>query len=262
MRGHERAVRTSSQVYRTLLCAYPRELRDEYGSEMTHCFRDLYHAALRDASLALVALWARTLPELLYVALKERSSMLNKDTYRAIVSAALATALILPGPLLAMRITDEVVWSLFDFAGALIFGTGLAYVLVTWRAGNTAYRAAVGVALAAAFLPVWLTGAVGVIGTEDNSANLMYFGVLTVGIIGAIIARSQPQGMARALFATALAQTSVAVIALIAGLGYPWSGPLELSALNGFFIALFVGSALLFRYAARGQTPVGAEQEG
>jgi len=34
--------------------------------------------------------------------------------------------------------------------------------------------------------------------------------------------------MARALFATALAPTSVAVIALVSGLGYPWSGPLEL----------------------------------
>jgi hypothetical protein len=34
----------------------------------------------------------------------------------------------------------------------------------------------------------------------------MYIGVLAVGIIGAIIARLRPRGMARALFATALAQ--------------------------------------------------------
>jgi hypothetical protein len=46
------------------------------------------------------------------------------------------------------------------------------------------------------------------------------------------------------------------------GLGSPWSGPGELLILNGFFVALFVGSALLFRYAARGQTPPGAGQEG
>jgi hypothetical protein len=57
--------------------------------------------------------------------------------------------------------------------------------------------------------------------------------------------------MARALFATALAQALVAAIALIAGLGLPWSGPLELLLLNGFFIALFVGSAWLFVCAAR-----------
>ena len=69
--------------------------------------------------------------------------------------------------------------------------------------------------------------------------------------------------MARALFATALAQASVAVIALIFGLG---SGNppriLGILILNGFFVGLFVGSALLFRYAAREQTPAGAGQEG
>ncbi len=89
-------------------------------------------------------------------------------------------------------------------------------------------------------------------------ANLMYFGVLAVGIVGALIARFRPRGMARALFATALAQTSVAVIALIAGLGYPWSGPLELSALNGFFVALFVASAWLFRRAEHARPERGA----
>ena len=42
----------------------------------------------------------------------------------------------------------------------------------------------------------------------------MYFGVLAVGFIGAFIARFQPRGMARALFATAVAQALVPVIAL------------------------------------------------
>jgi hypothetical protein len=87
------------------------------------------------------------------------------------------------------------------------------------RTCNTAYRFAVGVALAAAFILVWLNLAVGVIGTEDDLATLMYVGVLAVGIIGAIIARFRPHGMARALFATALAQALVAVTALIFGLG-------------------------------------------
>jgi hypothetical protein len=49
----------------------------------------------------------------------------------------------------------------------------------------------------------------------------MYIGVLAVGIIGAIVARFRPHGMARALFATALAQALVAVIALLAGLVPP-----------------------------------------
>jgi hypothetical protein len=114
------------------------------------------------------------------------------------------------------------------------------------------YRFAIGVALAAAFILIWLSLGVGIIGKDGDPANLMYFGVLAVEIIGAIIARLQPHGMARALFATAFAQALVAVIALITGLGLPWSGPAEILGLNGFFIALFAGSAWLFRRAARG----------
>jgi hypothetical protein len=90
----------------------------------------------------------------------------------------------------------------------------------------------------------------------------MYVGVLAVGIIGAIITRFQPQGIAWALIAMALAQAAVAVIALLFGLGAPWSRPAEIVTLNGFFVALFVGSALLFRHAARELPPAGAGPEG
>jgi hypothetical protein len=64
--------------------------------------------------------------------------------------------------------------------------------------------------------------------------------------------------MTRALFATALAQALVAATALAAGLGSPGSGPLEIVALNGFFTALWLISAWLFRKAAREQTPASA----
>ena len=95
-----------------------------------------------------------------------------------------------------------------------------------------------------------MNGAVGIIGSEDNEANLLYGGVIVVGAIGAVIARFKPEGMARALFATAFAQTLVAVIALVGRLGSPYSGPLEIVTVNGFFVALFVGSAVLFSKAA------------
>ena len=175
--------------------------------------------------------------------------MRNKN----IIRITLATAFILLLPLLAMQFTDEVVWDLTDFAvaGALLFGAGLTYELVARKAGNIAYRAAVGVAVAAALILVWVNLAVGLIGSEDNPANLIYVGVLAVGIIGAIIARLQSHGMARALFATALAQALVAVIALIAGMDqYPGSSVSEIVNLNVFFVALWVGSALLFRRAS------------
>ena len=116
--------------------------------------------------------------------------------------------------------------------------------------GQTAYRTATGIALAASLMLVWLSLGVGIIGRDGDPANAMYFGVLVVGIAVAIIARFQPDGMARALVAMALAQSLVTVIALGAKLGLPWSGPAEILLLNGFFIALFVGSAWLFRRSA------------
>jgi hypothetical protein len=162
-------------------------------------------------------------------------------------------------PLVAMQFSDEVNWSVADFAlaGALLMGTGISYELAVRMTGNTAYRAALGVALAGAFILVWLSAGVGIIGKDGDPANLMYLGVLAVGMIGAVMARLRPAGMARALLAMALAQALVAAMALIAGLGSPWSGPVELLLLNGFFVALFVGSAWLFRKAAREQSAGG-----
>ena len=113
-----------------------------------------------------------------------------------------------------------------------------------------AYRFAIGMALTASCLLIWLSLGVGIIGTDGDPANLMYFGVLAVGIIGAIISRFRPKGMAFTLLAMALTQALVVAIALIAGLGLPWSGPVEIILLNGFFVAMFAGSAWLFKRAA------------
>ena len=162
-------------------------------------------------------------------------------------------ALLLVLPLVAMQFTDEVVWDLADFVvfGAMLAGACAAYEFAASVTRNNAYRGATAVAIAAAFILVWMNLAVGIIGNEGNPANLMYGGVLAVGIIGAIIARFQSHGMVRALVATALAQTLVAVIALIAGLGHTLM-------LTGFFVALWLTSAQLFRKAAREQVSAGA----
>ena len=115
--------------------------------------------------------------------------------------------------------------------------------LIVWKADTTGYRAAFALALAAAFLLLWFNAAVG---EPGDSPGLLFFGVVAVLIIVALIARFRPRGMTYALSATALAQAFVAVIAMIA-----WGQYLELSILNGFFIALWVTSAILFRRATR-----------
>ena len=178
-------------------------------------------------------------------------------TVRNILRIALATVAILLIPLVAMQFTDEVAWTLSDFviAGILLFGSGLAYELTSRRSGQAAYRAAAGVGVVAALLLLWVNGAVGIIGNENNPANLMYFGVLAIGAIGAVAARLRPRGMMYTLFAVALAQLLVPVIALVI-----WRPPATSMAefwnisrvfiLNGFFALLWVVSALLFRKAA------------
>ncbi len=179
----------------------------------------------------------------------------RRGSYWRIAAWAAATLLLLL-PLVAMQFSDEVNWSMADFAFAavLLFGSLGAYELAVRKTGDTAYRGAIGLALAAAFLLIWMIGAVGLIGSEDNDANLMYYGVLAVGLIGAFVARFQPQGMARAMLATALAQALVTLIAVIAGWGLPWSPPMEILGINGFFVALWLIAARLFGNVARDRT--------
>jgi hypothetical protein len=159
-----------------------------------------------------------------------------------------ATALLLL-PWVAMRFTTEVDWSAFDF---LIFAVMLAcacgaFELAARLARSWVYRAAAGVAVVAAFLLVWINLAVGIVGSEANAANLMYLGVLAIGLAGAVVARGQAAGMARALLATAIAQALTALVVLVGGLG------LGAFVLSTGFIAPWLLSAWLFRAAAAGQ---------
>lgn len=163
---------------------------------------------------------------------------------------AAATLLLLP--LAAMQFTDEVEWDLADFVvfGAMLVGACGSYELATRVSRDRAYRAGAGVALAAAFILVWMNLAVGVIGSEDNPANWLFAGVLGVGGLGALVGRFRPGGMARAMIATALAQVLVALIAVIAG----WGSIFPLTAL---FVAVWLVAARLFSRAARRRRPTG-----
>ena len=155
-------------------------------------------------------------------------------------------ALMLLLPLIAMQFTDEVNWAVSDFIvfGVMLGVVGGIFELAARLTPNRAYRAAVGVALAAAFILVWVNGAVGIIGNEGNPANLVYAGVLAVAVIGAVIARSRPGAMARVMVATAIAQALVAVIVLLTGLG-------NILVVTGFFVALWLISAWLFKKSSK-----------
>ena len=125
------------------------------------------------------------------------------------------------------------------------------------RTQRAAYGSGLVVALGAMALLLWGVLAMGVIGAEGDPFDRLYLGVLGVGIVGAAIARFQPRGMVRVLLAMALAQALVALFALLVGKHeVPVSSIAEILALNGFFVALFIGSAWLFARAA-GRAPRG-----
>lgn len=174
----------------------------------------------------------------------------RQSVRRQMLNVALATASILIVPLVAMLFTEEVNWSPFDFIamGGLLFGSGLIYVLISRISDSTSYRLGVGTAVLAGLLLMWVNLAVGIIGSEDNPANVLYLGVLLTGFIGAAFSALKPRGMAIAMFATALAQMLVPVIALIVWrptLNDP-PGMVGVFMLNAFFAAIFAISGLLF----------------
>jgi hypothetical protein len=115
--------------------------------------------------------------------------------------------------------------------------------------GALAYRFALVAAIAGAFMVIWFSLGVGIIGRDGDPANRMYVAVVAMGMVGALLGRFKPRGMSLALGAAALVQFGVAAIALIAQLGLPWSGPAEIVLLNGFFVAWFASCAWLFRRA-------------
>lgn len=82
---------------------------------------------------------------------------------KAMIRIAFVTAALLLVPLAAMQFTSEVNWTLGDFvvAGALLVGAGISYELVARNRSSRASRAAIGIAVMAVLLLVWVIIAVG-----------------------------------------------------------------------------------------------------
>lgn len=159
-----------------------------------------------------------------------------------------AAAGLLLVPLVAMRFTAEVDWDETDFLafGAMLAMAGGGVELAVRASGSALYRAGAAIALATAFFLVWINLAVGMIGSEDSPANLLFLAVLAAALGGAAAAGPSAAGMARAMLAAAGVQAMIGLIAAISG----WPTPLFA---HGVFVMLWAASALLFRRAARRQ---------
>jgi hypothetical protein len=96
----------------------------------------------------------------------------SKTLYRSAVRVTLGVAVVLALPLVATLITDDVVWSLADFAaaGILLATIGVVIELAVRRTGNLAGAlgiAAVGVAAA-------------ILGEADDAPGLVLLGIMLI----------------------------------------------------------------------------------
>lgn len=79
----------------------------------------------------------------------------------------IVVALLLLIPLIAMQLTDEVTWSVFDFLAAaiILLSAGFTFDLILRKVKSTPYRIAFSIALLVILLLVWAELAVGIFGT-------------------------------------------------------------------------------------------------
>ncbi|MDE2996584.1 MAG: hypothetical protein OXT73_07600 [Bacteroidota bacterium] len=143
---------------------------------------------------------------------------------------------------------------IFEF---MLLGAGLLALILVARwlikqmPGNQPYKYGLGLAIAAVFLLFWMNGAVGIIGAENNDANMWYLAVIGLAVFGSIVVRYRSAGMAWIMGSCAAGMIVIALVALVLGWGF--SGPVwpnDVIMITIFFVSMFAGSAWLFQQAA------------
>jgi hypothetical protein len=116
---------------------------------------------------------------------------------------------------------------------------------MTGSSESRAYRAGVAVAVVASFLTVWTTI------VRDDGTGAGFFLLIMAAVVGAFAAWFEPAGMARALLGVAIMQLSFGIaIATAPSIASTPDGSLKALLFNGFFAALWLLSAVLFRVAS------------
>lgn len=160
-----------------------------------------------------------------------------------------AAAFLLSLPAIAMQLNAAGVdWSAADFMvmGVMLGVACGACELAARASGNGAFRLAAGIAIGTAFLTVWVNLAVGMVGSENDSFNLLFGGVLAIALTGAIVARFAAAAMPRAMIVTAIAQAAAGTLGI--------SSDPRGAMFSVAFALPWLLSAWLFRKAARDRT--------
>ena len=166
----------------------------------------------------------------------------------------------IPVLLLLVPLAAGAPWTPSDYvvAGALFAIVGLGIELAVRMSKDIVYRVAAAVAVVTGFLLVWVNIAVGFLGDEENPANLMFFGLLGLTLIGALAVRFRASGLARLLVATAVGQVLIGIAAVAFVLGASGDrGIYEAVMGTTMFTVLWLAAAWLFAHAARREAASG-----
>lgn len=236
-------------AYAALVRLFPAVYQQRFGESMEQTFHDVLRERTESGGVlpAALSLYLETATSLI----KEHiHSFYMKNINLLFILGAVGLLLLVP--LIAMQFSDEVVWTPLDFlfAGVVLSGAGLTFELVSRQGGSLVYRAAVAAAVAAGLLLVWVNAAVGIIG-DEHPANMLYGAVLFLAIVGLIVSRFQPLPLSRAMFAVALAQVAVPVMAYLIWPAYVATDMSGAVGATIFFCLLWVSSGLLFQQAAQ-----------
>jgi hypothetical protein len=243
------AIKVTGRRYRTwyavLLRLYPRAYRKRFGDGMAQTFDDLCRE-YRDAGRGLFGLVLWVFCETLVEIVKENMMRMN-ELGKTMLRVALGALAALMVPLVASRVVEGWNWKPrgFVIVYLLFFATGLAYALIARKMGAWSYKAAVGVALVAGFALGWSNMVQ--VADSGHPENLVYYIVLAVGVVGALLARLQARGLALTLSAMAV---TLAVIALMLPSGAPPDMARRMAIGHAVYVVLFLASGLMFRHAS------------
>jgi hypothetical protein len=231
--------------YAMLLRLYPRSFRERFGEGMAQTFHDLCQER-KGARRGLFGFALRIFCETLVGIVKENTTHMPQ-LGKTMLRVALGALAVLMVPLVASHFVNDWNWNAGAFVRVylLFFVTGMLYTVIARKMGTRAYKAGVGVALAAALALGWST----MVQTADSGhpERLWYLSVLVVGFIGACLARLKARGLAVTLFSMAAV---LVLISVVLPSGAPSDMALRMAIGHGVFVALFTASGLLFRRAS------------
>lgn len=175
--------------------------------------------------------------------------MKNLTKRQIVWIVVIALILLIPLTMQFEPFSGEVQWNEALAYSIMLLALGGVYELWQWLKKQTKkYRIAFAFGFIGMFLLGWVSGAVGIIGSENNPSNLLYWGVPAVIVIGSLISRFKSRGMAYTMFASAFVQFLIPIVALIISKEVSWgnAGVVGVFLINIFFVLLFLISAINF----------------